>query len=657
MRRGWGVSGVSRVRVAFKPLSLVLVVAVMAVFVGAVGTSVGASRELQSVSGAFGDDDGGVHEYNIERIVEWGIGRGCAPGRFCPSAAITGAEMAAWLSRASTYLYGPSPSVEGGIQISGEPTTAETPAGGAGRADSGGLDFDGTVTRAEAAEMLVAVFGHLHLEDAPIGLFSDVSGVPEAAVLAMEGIYGAGITKGCAIEPLRYCPNQDITRAQAASLLARTVLRAEPTVGLVLNEPQAAPGYILLMAGGEDPDSAYLVDNLGRIVHTWKLDKLDYVDLYPKLLSNGNLLVKSTLAMVELTSAGEVVLSCDFGNVHHDFLKMPNGNILLLVRGHKSYEEAVAAGFNPDFVQPDGLEYERLVEIKPTGPDTCEVVWEWSVWDHLIQDHDPGKDNYGMVAEHPERIDMNYPFDKLNYRRWDNWLRGNAIDYNPSLDQVMLSVRHFDELWIIDHNTTTEEASGPKGDLLYRWGNPQTYRAGDSKDQRLFWQHSTHWIPPGLPGENNILIFNNGAAEGGLGFTRWYSSVDEIIPPPFNGDAYQREPDSAFGPDEATWTYTAEERTEFYARIMSGAQRLPNGNTLILHGPQGTIFQVTPEGKTVWKYINPTDRKNELTYQGDNPHDRYPSDSRLYRVEWYPPDHPGLQDIDLTPKGPVEPYR
>ena len=649
-------------RVALKLLGLMLALAVIVVFVGAVWAPVGAGIESTSNSGTFSDDDDSVHEYNIEQIVEWEIGRGCAPGRFCPSTAITRSEMAAWLSRASTRLYDTPSQVEG--SISGEPTPAETPASGTVRADSENLEPDGTVTRAEAAEMLVAVFSHLSVESTPLGLFSDASSTSKAAVLAMESLYGAGATKGCAIEPLRYCPNQEITRAQATSLLVRAMLRAEPTVGLVLNEPQTAQGYTLLTAEGSASDSAYLIDHLGRIVHTWKLGQTGTFYWYPKLLKNGNLLIMSRTKVTEITSTGNIVWSCLVPNAHHDFLMLPNGNLLLLARGLKSYEEAVAAGFRPDFIQAGGLKHDYLLEdylleLKPTGPNTCEVVWKWSVWDHLIQDHDPSKDNFGIIADHPERVDLNYPFNQLRYDRRYDWLHINAIDYNSSLDQIMISVRHYSELWIIDHNTTTKEASGPKGDLLYRWGNPQTYRAGDFEDQRLFRQHNTHWVPPGLPGEGNILIFNNGTGDEGFGFVRWYSSVDEIKPPPFTGGAYQKEPDSAFGPNEVIWTYTAEERTEFWAPLTSGAQRLPNGNTFILDGPQGTIFQVTSEGKTVWKYINPIGITSGLIYQGDHPSldPNNNSDNRLFRVEWYPPDHPGLQGIDLTPKGPVELYR
>ena len=83
----------------------------------------------------------------------------------------------------------------------------------------------------------------------------------------------------------------------------------------------------------------------------------------------------------------------------------------------------------------------------------------------------------------------------------------NAVAYNAELDQIMLSIHAFSEVWIIDHGTTTEEAAshsggkrGKGGDLLYRWGNPRAYRTGTNVDQRLFAQHNAHWIPEGLPG-------------------------------------------------------------------------------------------------------------------------------------------------------------
>ena len=124
-----------------------------------------------------------------------------------------------------------------------------------------------------------------------------------------------------------------------------------------------------------------------------------------------------------------------------------------------------------------------------------------------------------------------------------DWTHINAVAYNADLDQIVISVHAFSEIWIIDHSTTTEEAAGHTGgkrgkggDLLYRWGNPRAYRAGTNVDQKLFVQHNAHWIPKGLPGEGHMLVFNNGnrRPDGA------YSSVDEIVLPVKSDGTYER---------------------------------------------------------------------------------------------------------------------
>ena len=621
--------------------------------------------------GAFSDDDGSVHERNIEWIAEWGIDSGCADGRFCPSRLITRAEMAAWLYRASVRLNGTHPRVNE-VRLADVARDAwyrpyALWAAAARVMTSAGGIFDPylTVTRAEAAEMLVAAFDHLSPAAEIRGLFSDALGASESAVGPMEGIYNAGITKGCRADPLRFCPNRKVTRAQAASLLARVVVLDQPTVGLIINEPESAAGYTLFMG---DAPTAYLIDHLGREVYAWVLD--DMVLTPVKLLENGNLMgiVKEQNFLVEVNPTGRIVW--EFGRpiyLHHDFVLLPGGNVLVLSRETMTTEEAVAIGADPDYLTPQGMEYDRLLEVRPTGPNSGEIVWEWSPLDHIIQDRDPDKANYGAIAEHPGRIDINYNLRQLYMRGEysEDWLHTNAIDYHPVLDHIILSARNYGELWIIDHDTTTTEAAGEKGDLLYRWGNPRTHAAGSLEDQHLFWAHHTQWIKPGLPGEGNILIFNNGIEFEG--FERHYSSMDEIAPPAFNGGVYQRESDGTFGPAQPMWTYTARNPTDFYAHIVSGVQRLPNGNTLITDGIKGTLFQVTTDGKTAWKYISPILLDGTKLYQGDEVPVR-PNQTLetpygpvhilknwLYRTEWYPPDYPGLQGLDLTPRGPIEP--
>ena len=443
---------------------------------------------------------------------------------------------------------------------------------------------------------------------------------------------------------------------------------AAKTVGLLLNEPEAFGGYTLFntLFNQRGSKTIYLIDNQGRVVHRWELD--DDL-LFARLLENGNLLTFPPHAEVhgryvtEVDRNGNTLWECTRGIPHHDVLKMPNGNLLLLSRQDKTAEEAIAAGADPDFIDTDGLMAPHIVEVKLTGPANCEIVWEWSAWDHLIQDFDSSKANYGVVAEHPELIDLNFRLSEVLSYDPSDWIHSNGIDYNSELDQIVLSPRHFSEVWIIDHSTTAAEAAGHRGgkggrggDLLYRWGNPRAWRAGTPDDQQLFWPHNPQWIAPGLPGAGNILIFNNGAEF--TDFRRGYSSVDEIAPP-VDGANYRLNPDSAYAPAEPVWVYTAATPSDFFSPYISGAQRLPNGNTLICDGAHGTLFEVTPAGKTVWKYINPSTSQGPLLQGEPVPTEQLRSGkevpaNKVYRAYRYAPDYPGLQGLDLTPGDRIE---
>ena len=276
-------------------------------------------------------------------------------------------------------------------------------------------------------------------------------------------------------------------------------------MGLIWNSPSAFGGYTLFGRCRSEP--RYLIDSQGRIVHKWERNS------HAKLLESGNLLTRGGNRILEVNPEEDVIWKFEHRS-HHDFMKLPNGNVLLLANETRTREEAIAAGANPDLVEDNGILVDYIVEIRPAGPSGGEVVWEWRIWDHLVQDYDPGKANYGDVAQSPELIDINFtlgevfnePKDYITQRPGMDWSHANSLDYNPELDQIMLSPRNFSEVWIIDHSTTREEAaghtggnSGKGGDLLYRWGNPRAYRAGTASDQQLFWQHQPHWIPQGLP--------------------------------------------------------------------------------------------------------------------------------------------------------------
>lgn len=458
-------------------------------------------------------------------------------------------------------------------------------------------------------------------------------------------------------------------------------------VGVLLNDSRAFPGYNLINPGRKQ---TYLYDNEGRVVHSWTSEHSSGAAVY--LLDNGHLFRPAEAVnrkpgfqgpaaagrIQEFDWDGNLVWDFEYHSEkrlpHHDAIKLPNGNALLICWERIDEKEAVAAGRRPETVKDSHLQPDCLVEIKPTGKKTGEIVWEWRSWDHLIQDRDKTKPNYGKVFEHPELFDVNYIHgeegevakmmatkdgrDKLRTlgyvgsapaapadakkdspkkdadqkdaktadaskaqpkdaqkkdqprapRKNPDWMHVNAVAYNAELDQIALSSPNFHEIWIIDHSTTKDEAKGHTGgrwgkggDILYRWGNPRAYRTGTNLDQRLFGQHNIQWIAKGLSGEGHLLVFNNGGGRK----PEEYSSVDEFVPPTDSDGNYIRPNRGPFGPAKPLWSYTAPNKKDFYSWFISGAQRLPNGNTLINAGAVGTVFEVTPERETVWKFSNP----------------------------------------------------
>ena len=410
------------------------------------------------------------------------------------------------------------------------------------------------------------------------------------------------------------------------------------------SQASAFQGYTLY-----SPDfstSTYIINNDGDVLYTGESNFFPGHSVY--LLENGNLLRTANLGIhptflitggigggvQEFDLNNNLVWNFEYSDTyhvsHHDIEPLPNGNVLAIAWEYKTENEAIAKGRNPDLITNGQFWPDHIIEVEPTGPNSGDIVWEWHVWDHLIQDYDPSKENYGIVADHPELIDINY-FTNLNIL--PDWLHSNSIDYNEELDQILVSVRNFNEIWIIDHSTTTEEAAGHTGgnngkggDLLYRWGNPKAYHAGTDADQKFFFQHDASWIESGCPGEGNILVFNNGVDRPGIE----YSSVDEIIPPVdengiyiYNGISYE--------PEAPIWNYSASNPEDFFSDLMSGAQRLPNGNTLICSTGEYVFFEVTPEKEIVWEY---------------------PVYIWTFNINRYAIDYPGIQELIPEPYKP-----
>jgi hypothetical protein len=432
----------------------------------------------------------------------------------------------------------------------------------------------------------------------------------------------------------------------------------DQTIGLFLNDLRAFNGYTLFAPNSNT--TTYLIDNDGLLVHSWQSDYKPGQAVY--LLENGNLLRTANVRNSTFTaggSGGKVQLVEWDGNVawdylfssttycqHHDVEILSNGNVLLIAWENKSGADAIAAGRNPGLLKEGALWPDYIVEVEPDGILGGNIVWQWHVWDHLIQDFDSSKPNYGELADHPELVDLNYVQNANNANA--DWNHTNSVAYNKEFDQIILSVHNFNEIWIIDHSTTTEEAasheggnSGKGGDLLYRWGNPIVYDAGEIGDRKLNGQHDSQWIKSGYPGAGNILVFNNGTG-------RNYSTVDEIVPPVDGLGNYSLVSGFAYGPAEQSWIYKAENSTDFYSQNISGAQRLSNGNTLDCSGANGIFFEVTPNKEIVWHYVNPVTDQGLLT-QGETP-----VKNSVFKIKKYAPEYSGLDGRDLTPGKTIE---
>jgi hypothetical protein len=428
---------------------------------------------------------------------------------------------------------------------------------------------------------------------------------------------------------------------------------AQQTVGLFSNQPSSYNGYTLFNSLGST--TTYLIDNCGTKVYEWNSNFKPAAVVY--LLENGNLLRTNQFQNTTFSFGGtgggieildpnsNVIWSYDVDSdstlAHHDLEVLPNGNILILAIELISAQEADTCG---SLVSVDRYS-EMIIEVNPS---TSQIVWEWHAWDHLIQDTDSNLLCYGTISEHPKRININYAYDGTD----PDWLHANSIDYNANLDQIIINIPTFNELWIIDHSTTTAEAadsvggfSGKGGDILYRWGNPQAYNRGDSLDLVFEFQHDAHWIPSGLPDQGKIMIFNNGNQRG-------YSSID-IIDPPLdtnNSNNYILTNNSTpYGPLNLYWSYS--DSINFYSAFISGAQQLENGNILICSGAQGSIFEIEYQtDSVVWDYIIPMIGPNPIA-QGDTVP---PMGNICFRAQRFPPSYSGFDSLVLTPTTVIE---
>ena len=397
--------------------------------------------------------------------------------------------------------------------------------------------------------------------------------------------------------------------------------------GVHLNSSSATNGYSLFSTSS----STYLVDNCGEIVNVWNVSQPQN---HCKLLPNGNLMfMNSSNQIIEQDWNGAVSKSVTVNTqsiyLDYEVIKLKNENYLCVGREAMTLQEFKNYGYDIPGTSPSHVDI--VVEIDHA---TGNIVWKWNLIDHVIQDKSSTKKSFGVIKDHPEKLNIN-AIATYDWEIGESFMI-NGMDYNEDLDQIVLSVRKLCEVVIIDHSTTSVEAAGSTGgrygkggDILYRFGNPKNYGRGSESDQQLYFEHNPNWIKYG-PYKNNIMIFNNMLS------TSMNSKVVIINPPIDSEGNYTIEDGKAYTPSVPLKTYGEDPFKEtFRSGYTSGAKVLPNGNIVVTVGSNSTIKELDPSGNLVWEY----------QVLGGN---------YIFRTERYPSDFEAFNGKTLVANGTVE---
>ncbi len=427
----------------------------------------------------------------------------------------------------------------------------------------------------------------------------------------------------------------------------------------------------------------YLIDFEGHVIHTWN------IGTNPRFTEAGTMLdavggnPSNQNQWKELDWNGNTVWQYTESRTnyhgHHDFAKIFNPKLgdstfIYIANKDLTAQQCLDAGCDPSH-NYTGAQMDAIVEVNRQG----NVIWEWCFFDHVVQDIDPAKPTYGIIANTPGKIDLNIRGNPVK----SDWMHCNSLDYNQDLDLIVVNSVH-GEFYVIDHGSTfipndpvnsIALAAGPAGDFLYRFGDPAKYDQGDppsvldnwekatAGNKQLGGSHDIQWIRPGLQGAGNFLVFCNGQNLFELSAQSYIIEINpylnssgvntgHFVNPPDAGYNIVNSPDTNLMKEkknvskQIVWRFSSKNNTSFYSTIGSGAQRLPNGNTLVCSMNDGHFFEVAPaDTSIVWEYINPMTRNGIKTIKTDN----YPTYNGVFRAYRYATDHPALIDHDLTP--------
>ena len=445
--------------------------------------------------------------------------------------------------------------------------------------------------------------------------------------------------------------------------LAILTIPSQQTVGLFAIEDSVQEGYVLF--GPKYNKTTYLIDNCGNLQFSWNSNYKAGGSV--KLLPNGNLLrscVYENNSPITGGGAGgriesikpdqlidwSINLSNDSLRQHHDYEVLPNGNVLMIIWELKTMEEALQKGRDSSLVAASGLWVDYIIEYNPT---LDSIVWEWHTWDHLVQNYDSLKPNFGDPSMSEELFNLNYSSNGDN----PDWQHLNAIDYNDSLDLILLCSPFWNEIYFIDHSTSNSESAnhsggnyGKGGDILWRWGNPISYGRGDSTDQKFYGQHDAHWIGNGNPDAGKIIVFNNGKNRG----NNPYSSINIVDQPSYSNGEFLKTSSGAYLPTSFHYEFLDTTNLFFYSKILSSADQLPNGNIIINEGVKGHFFEISEYGNIVWDYTSPVVEDSIISQEDSVPGNTSMLFNASFRIRKILPDFNGLNSLPMVNHGPIE---
>jgi hypothetical protein len=366
--------------------------------------------------------------------------------------------------------------------------------------------------------------------------------------------------------------------------------------GVTVHDPaKSFQGYTLVAPQGGY--NAWLINNEGEVVHHWPLER--HPCFFGRLLPNGNLIYQGR---EEKDIQGPVVEVKDANGDVISKLVLGGGEYIIEVdKDGKEVWNYQNALMNHDFFRMKNgntmcLVYSEVpAELKRKVKGGLPESDDTPMWSDALIEVDADKNVVWewKAWEHIDPIEDEYC--PLMHRC--EWTHGNTCTVLDNGD-VLVSFRHIDTIGIVDRQT---------GDLKWKWGRGE-----------LAHQHE-----PVMLDNGNILVFDNG--EHRRGSTKYcYSRVLDVNPKT----------------NEIEWEYVADPPCSFFIGNHGGAERLPNGNTLITDANSGRLFEVTVEKEIVWEYSSP--------FYGT--HAGQKLNPLLYRAYRYAADFPGLKGYDLDPE-------